>query len=149
MKIELSAQLVNSFGDYEDGWSKTCTSVKEAVEALDECVLSGSPDCEMQSSFKLYWGDTLVFEGAWIFLRQLANIEDEERKGYDLNDNEEFLMKYLYEPNIWLIQEWLDETGDKHVQGLFKGTQREAKEFCKKFDTDTSHYAYYLPDFLN
>lgn len=59
VKVVIDGYLVNSFGELEDSKSWEFNSVKEAIESKD-IKLSGSPDCTMSTTYKIFINDNLV-----------------------------------------------------------------------------------------
>lgn len=53
-RVVIDSILVNSYGEYEDGATITCSSIADAVRELDNVMLSGSPDCTMTTFVKVY-----------------------------------------------------------------------------------------------
>ena len=64
VKVVVDGYLVNSFGELEDGKTWEFNSVKEAIESKD-IKLSGSPDCTMNTTYKIFINDDLVESGKY------------------------------------------------------------------------------------
>ena len=155
MKIELEALLYNSWGECENGWCADAESVSEAVAKLKDVSLSGSPDCEMTTSFKLFYNDELVYEGDWLRLRELAAIETEERKTFmsanRANFTEEKFQEFMYAKREWLVSrtEYTEVNESEYPIGIWTGTQHDVIEYCQEHGTEDSVYSYVFIDRLN
>lgn len=66
-EIELNAQLVNSFGEYEDGFTRKFDYLQDAVDFInaDEVGLSGSPDCSWIDNATVKDSSGVIFTGSW------------------------------------------------------------------------------------
>ena len=64
IKVVIDGCLINSFGELEDGKSWEFNSVEEAIESKD-IKLSGSPDCTMNVTYKIFINDNLVESGKY------------------------------------------------------------------------------------
>lgn len=66
-EIELNAQLVNSFGEYEDGLTRKFDYLQDAVDFIkdDEAALSGSPDCSWSDDAIVKDSSGVIFTGSW------------------------------------------------------------------------------------
>ena len=64
VKVVIDCYLVNSFGELEDGKSWEFNSVEEAIKSKD-IKLSGSPDCTMSATYKIFINDNLVESGKY------------------------------------------------------------------------------------
>ena len=71
VKVVIDGYLVNSFGELEDGKSWEFNSVEEAIESKD-IKLSGSPDCTMNTTYKIFINDNLVESGKYEDLKNSA-----------------------------------------------------------------------------
>lgn len=71
VKVVIDGCLVNSFGELEDGKTWEFNSVKEAIESKD-IKLSGSPDCTMNVTYKIFINDSLVESGKYEDLKSSA-----------------------------------------------------------------------------
>lgn len=153
MKIELEALLYNSYGECENGWCAESNSVSDAVSKLKDVSLSGSPDCEMTTDFELYYDDVLIYKGDWSRLRELADVEEKERKFFMSAKREEFteqkFLDYLYKKREWLIIEVLFDSDSKNSVGIWTGTQHDVIDYCHQFETEDSYYSYRFIDRLN
>lgn len=156
MKIVINASLCNSFGEYEDGYSIEVSALADAIKEIETRTLSGSPDCSMSTSFKLFYDETLVYEGNSERLRELAATEIAERKAFQTLRGEDFsennLQDYLYKKREWLITEVgynSYEEMEESVVGIWTGTQHDVIEYIHKFKSEKSWYDYQLIDRLN
>ena len=153
MKIELEALLYNSYGECENGWCAEAESLSGAVAKLKDVSLSGSPDCEMTTDFKLFYDDELIYQGDWAYLRKLAAIEEEERKTFMSANRAEFteqkFLDFMYKKREWLIKEiYINCDGECEI-GIWTGTQHDAIEFCHQFESDEAYYSHVLINRLN
>ena len=64
VKVVIDGYLVNSFGELEDGKTWEFNSVEEAIKSKD-IKLSGSPDCTMNTTYKIFVNDILVESGKY------------------------------------------------------------------------------------
>ena len=64
IKVVIDSYLVNSFGELEDSKTWEFNSVEEATESKD-IKLSGSPDCTMNATYKIFINDSLVESGKY------------------------------------------------------------------------------------
>lgn len=71
VKVIIDGYLVNSFGELEDGKTWEFDSVEEAIESKD-IKLSGSPDCTMNVTYKIFINDNLVESGKYEDLKNDA-----------------------------------------------------------------------------
>ncbi|MBO7715742.1 MAG: hypothetical protein J6S85_19425 [Methanobrevibacter sp.] len=71
IKIELSCQIINSWGEYEDGAYKEVDNIADALRFMDNCRLSGSPDCTWSSHYTMYENGKETSQGDWGDLRVL------------------------------------------------------------------------------
>lgn len=148
IKIDLEALLYNSWGECENGWCAEADSVSGAVAKLKDVSLSGSPDCEMSTSFEMYCDDALIYKGDWTRLRELAAIEEEVRKNFKYGIG---LEEYFYKKRTWLLYqvESTPVNSRRSEAGLFKGSKYEVVEYCKQFEEDNSWYEFSAVDFVN
>lgn len=156
MKIVINASLCNSYGEYEDGYSVEVFSLADAIKEIETRTLSDSPDCSMSISFKLFYDETLVYEGNSKRLRELAATEIAERKAFQILRGEDFsennLQDYLYKKREWLITEVgynSYEEMEESVVGIWTGTQHDVIEYKNQFESEKSWYDYQLIDHLN
>lgn len=70
-RVVIDSTLINSYGEYEDGATITCSSIADAVRELDNLTLSGSPDCTMATTVKVY--ETIRDADKDIFVEHLAH----------------------------------------------------------------------------
>lgn len=138
MKVELEALLYNSWGECENGFGVDAKSVADALEKMKGCCLSGSPDCEMVTTFKLFNDEEkLVYSGNWEQLRKLREEEIKLRKNF----SEDELYTLLYQVKDYLITENLLNHYGSKVIGIFSGTKYQADKFCEEHVTDESFYS--------
>ena len=155
MKIELEALLYNSWNECENGWCAEADSVSGAVAKLKDVSLSGSPDCEMTTSFKLFYNDELVYEGDWPRLRELAAIEEKERKTFmsanRANFTEEKFLDFMYLRQEWLISrtDYTVVNESEYPIGIWTGTQHDVIEYCHSREEEDSMFSYIFIDRLN
>lgn len=71
IKIELSAELINSWGEYENGAYHESFNIADALRFMDNCRLSGSPDCSWISHYTMYENGKETSKGDWGDLKAL------------------------------------------------------------------------------
>ena len=64
-KIELTAQLINSWHELENGCYVKFDNYEAAFLYTEETKLSGSPDCTMCTNAAVYEDGNLVWSGTW------------------------------------------------------------------------------------
>lgn len=158
MKIEVSADLINSWGEWEDGYSAEFDTLEKAVEYVSTQRLSGSPDCSMSTAFELFDDkEKLVYKGDSELLKKLFEEEKSERvfyKEHFKDRSEEDFMSYLYDVEIWQISRYdfdaFEDDNDVPI-GYFEGSHKQVLDYIKALNekADDCHYSYMFLDRLN
>lgn len=76
IKIEMSAELINSYNEYEDGayFEVEINDISDFAKVfhfMNTCTLSGSPDCTFVSHFSMYVNGKKASAGDWDLLRYI------------------------------------------------------------------------------
>lgn len=154
MKITVSADLINSYGEWEDGYSAEFDTLEKAVEYVSTRTLSGSPDCSMYTSFEMFDDKgKLVYKGNSDLLRQLLEDEKSERAYWQKkfkDRTEEELMSFLYDVEIWVVT-CCDLDDSDYPIGYFEGSHKQVMDYvrAKNEAVDESLYNYVFVEKLN
>ncbi len=160
LTISVSAKLINSFGEVLDCRKSTYDNLEMAVMYANTCILSGEPDCVMDTHFVIHSNNgKIAFQGNWDFLKQLFEVEKEERenfkKAHGSDFSEEELIRFLYDVEIWIINrtDIDDYESSEFPIGYFEGSQRQVIDYIQKRNNEESKskvlYDYIFVDKLN